>query len=847
MADRALVVAATNLLVGGFEASSDPGAALAAATGAVLRALAFREPTVAVAIIEDEPDRADWPASLRAQHAALPQVLAEHGFGTIIADDPIHLCASYVQAALDAGMDAMVVATDKRLAQLVSESVWWNDPYKRVRYTPELVRKRFEVPPPQVAGWLALVGDRATLPGVAGVGKKGATTLVEQHGSVEAALADPDAIEGRTGKALRAELDAARRALGRARLDRGRALPLPLESLRWTAPDRGHLNALYGRLGFHHLLQTEEPALRTIVCADAAGVSAWLEGMTDAPTAVLAVTEDPSPARGELAGLALCQGQRAAWVPVSALDALALWLADPARPKTGHATKAVTVALARRGLRYAGIVGDSESASHLVDPTGLAPHDLDDLARRVLQRPVEDVDAVRGIGKGRRRWARIRSERLAQHIGGWAAASLALHERFAPQVDGAQLGEYLALSDTLARMELAGIACDAADLAASAADFQRIQDAVEADIHAMAGREFNVGSTKQLGSVLFEDLGLTVLKRTKTGWSTATSALERIEHEHAIVPLVMRWRRVRWLRTTWAEALTSAIDADGRVRATFHHARSFSGRIICSSPDLGRVPGRTAEMTRIRHAFHAPPGSTLLSVDYDQLGLYVLAHLSGDVELIRALTDGEDLHRITAAAVLDTSPEAITVEQRQIGKVVNFATFAGQGASALALQLGVSAAEARDIIARFFAHYAGVAAFQEGELRKAMTLGYVETIAGRRQRVAGFDSRDNALRGYADRVGRRATHEGSVADVTRRALLASDQALRAAGLRGFPMLQLLDEVLFEVPVGELERTLQVTADAMRSVYALAVPLRVSAKAGPRWGSLEALAVPSMGG
>ncbi len=843
MAHRALVVPATNLLLAGVEAGSDPEQALSYATAAVLRALAFREPRVAVAVIDAEPELSGCPPSTRRQHGQLQRVFAEHGFGTVVATEPIHLAASYVQAALDAGFDAMVVATDKRLAQLVSDDVWWYDAYKRVRYTPELVRKRFEVAPDKVAGWLALVGDRATLPGVHGVGKKGASTLVAEHGSVEAALANVDTIDGRTGKALRANLEDARVQLSRAQLDTGRALPIPLDALTYEAPAAAELNALYRQLGFHQLLQAEGPSISTVLCDTDEAVDALLKGWTDGLTAVLAVTEDPSPARGDLVGLALSDGARSAYVPVSSLAALRPWLEDEERPKTGHATKSAVVALARRGVTLRGIVGDSECASHLHDPTGQAPHDLDDLARSCLQRPVEAVDAVRGVGRRRKDWGKLPTARVAEHIGPWAAASMALHERFTPQIDQAQLAEYLALSQTLARMELNGIACDVEDLAASAADFQRIQTEVEGEIHALAGKEFNVGSTKQLGSVLFEDLGLPVYRRTKTGWSTASAALERIETAHPIVPLVMRWRAVRWLRSTWAEALSRAVDADGRVRATFHHARSFSGRIICSNPDLGRVPGRPPELPRLRPAFHAPPGSVLLSVDYDQLGLYVLAHLSGDSELVQALTGGADLHRITAAAVLQRSPESIDVEQRQVGKVVNFATFAGQGASALALQLGVTAAEAKDVIARFYDHYSGVRAFQEGELAQAREQGFIETIAGRRQRVSGFESRDTALSSYAERVGRRATHEGSVADVTRRALLGSDVALRQAGLTAFPLLQLLDEVLFEVPEDELQETLAVVADAMRSVFELRVPLRVTAKAGARWGALEPLALP----
>lgn len=848
MPDRALVVCATNLLVGGFDAGSDPRGALGAATSALRRALAFRDPTVAVAIVAPDASLDDHPAlaahaALRAQHDLLHRVFEAHGLRVVTHPRPIHLAASYVDGALADGFDAMVVATDKRLAALVSDAVWWNDPYKRVRYTPEMVRKRFEVPPDVVDGWLALVGDRETLPGVKGLGKKGATSLIEEFGSVDAALDRADEVEGRTGNALRAGLEDARRELGRARLARDLPLPLPWSKLPWTPPDGEELNALYRELGFHHLLTTEEPAVKTTVL-DADGVRRFLAGLGAGPTAVLAVTEDPSPARGELVGLALAHGKKVAYVPAENVPEMAGWLADGTAPKVGHASKSVVVALARIGLEVAGITGDSESESHIVDPTGLAPHDLDDLARKVLQRPVGTVDAARGVGKRRKDWGQLPPQRVADHIGPWASACLRLHGRFSPRVPREMLSEYLALGRTLSRMELHGIACDAEDLAASAADFSAMEARLEGQVYELAGKEFNIASTKQLGEVLFDQLGLTVVKRTKTGWSTATPALERITDEHPIVPLVIRWRLARWLRTSWTNALTDAISDDGRIHATFHHARSFSGRIIASSPDLGRVPGRTEEMLRIRHAFHAPPGRLLLSVDYDQLGLYVLAHLSGDRELVAALTRGDDLHTLTAMAVLELPRSAIDAETRQVGKVTNFATFAGQGASALALQLGVTAAEASDIIDRFYDHYSGVREFQEGEEQRARDVGFIETLGGRRQQVGGFDSRDSALRGYAERVGRRATHEGSVADITRRALLHSDRAIRRAGLGGFPVHQLLDEVLFEIPEDELDATVALAAEAFRGVYPdLRVPLRVSAKAGTRWGTLEPVEVP----
>jgi len=304
------------------------------------------------------------------------------------------------------------------------------------------------------------------------------------------------------------------------------------------------------------------------------------------------------------------------------------------------------------------------------------------------------------------------------------------------------------------------------------------------------------------------------------------------------VPLVIRWRLLRRLRDSWVIALRRCIDDDGRVHSRFHVARSFSGHLVNTNPDLGRVPGRTPEMEMIRRAFVAPPGCVLMSVDFNQLGLYVLAHLTRDPALVEPLSAREDMHRLTASAVLDKPVEAITTDDRQLGKIVNFATFAGQGSSALALQLGVSAQEAKEMIARFDGRYAMVRAFQDEQLRLARERGHIVTIAGRRWPIGGLESLDPHDRSYAERLARRATHEGSVADVARRALLEADRALRRAGLGAVPVHEIVDEVLFEVPRAELDAAARIAAEAMRHAYELAVPLVVGVEAGPSWADLE---------
>jgi DNA polymerase-1 len=856
MSDRTLVASATNLLARGFlvvptdrrSRAGEPVNALFAVARAIHRVIAFKAPARAVAVIDTSPRDAAWPALLQAQLPQLPGLLTALGVHVVEAPDEVNLVAAYAQAALAAGDDAIIVGVDKRYAQLVNDRLWWYDANKDARYTAEIVHKRFGVPPGQVAEWLALVGDDDALPGIAGIGAKGATTLLETYGSIDGALAALDAIKGRLGNALRAAGDQLPRELARARLDPNRPLPVALDALAYTPPAAAPINALYDQLGFAELLSHDGAAIHVEVCDTAAQLEAGLARIAPpgaGPIALHALIEDPAPVRAALAGIALSAGGGEALYVACASPAwprLAAWLEDAGVPKLGHDLVATLVALRHTGIRLAGVVGDSGCASHLTQPSNWAPHDLALVAKHVLGRALPDEDAVRGVGQKRKRWAQLPAERAADVAGHGADAAAAVWRALAPEVDPALLAEYLELSDTLVRMELTGLIVDPGELDRAEQAFAEIEAELTQQIEALAGRAFNINSSKQLGGVLFEDLKLPIVSHTKTGWSTATEALERIEHAHPIVPLVIRWRLLRRLRDSWVIALRRCIDDDGRVHSRFHPARSFSGHLINTNPDLGRVPGRTPEMQRIRRAFVAPPGRVLMSVDFGQLGLYVLAHLTKDPALVEPLRRRDDLHVLTAAAVLERPVEAITADDRQLGKVVNFATFAGQGASALALQLGVPAAEARELIARFDRRYAKVRAFQDEQLRLAHEHGYIVTLAGRRWPIGGLASLDPQDRSYAERLARRATHEGSVADVSRRALRDADRALRRAQLGAVPLLQIADEVLFEVPEAELAVTARVAATAMRHAFTLEVPLVVGVEAGPTWADLAPVAI-----
>lgn len=848
MPERVLIASATNLLVRGFQVvptdrtsrSGEVVNGLFAVARALVRVIGLKQPAKAVAIIDSTAPSRGGPPLLASQWARLPQLCRTLGLTVVETEHELDACASYTRAATQAGHDVLIAAVDKRYAQLVSDRVWWFDANKDVRYTTDIVQKRFGVPPAQVGQWLALVGDEDQVPGLKGIGAKGATELLMAHGSVEKVMEQLDSLEGRVVKALRAAKDQVPQALAQATLKTTLELPVPLEQLTWTPPVSSEVNALFGELGFAELLMAEAPVTRADVVDDEAHLSARLAAATG-PVTLCALLEDPAPIHSELVGVGLTTGVGEPFY-VSASGAawprLAKWLADGSAPKQGHDLVGTTVALHRRGVTLAGVVSDSACLSHLTQPSNWAPHELTVVSKHVLGRAIPGDDEVLGTGRARKTWSRLSIDRAAEVAAQRAEVSAQLVERLTPGVEPRLLREYLDLAATLVRMELNGLAVDLSELERAEQSFATIETQLEAEISALAGHSFNINSSKQLGEVLFQELKLPIVSHTKTGWSTANEALERIEHAHPIVALVLRWRTLRRLRDNWLVALRSCVDTDGRVHSRFHLARSFSGHLINTNPDLGRVPGRTPEMARVRRAFVARPGWLLMSVDFSQLGLYVLAHLSKDPNLVQPLRERADMHRLTAAAVLDLAPEQVTVEQRQVGKVVNFATFAGQGASSLGLQLGLTPQQAREYIARFDRHYAKVRAFQDEQLRLVKERGFVTTIAGRRWPIGGLESLDSQLQSYAERLARRATHEGSVSDVGRRALLDADRALQREGMKAVPVAQILDEVLFEVPAEELQRAASVCAQAMQSAFQLEVPLVVGVEAGPNWADLE---------
>jgi DNA polymerase I len=849
MSERTLIVSATNVLARGFlvvptdrtSRAGEPVNGLFAVTKAVLHVLDWKLPARGVAVI-DRKGR-EWPALLLPQLERLASVLETLGLTVVEAADEPHVVASYTRAAIEAGDDVVIVGMDKRYAQLVTDKVWWYDANKDARYTPEIARKRFGVEPERVGDWLALVGDDDQVPGLKGLGAKGATGLLTAFPNIEAALDQRETLEGRVRKALEAALPDLPAHLERARLGT-RPLAVPLDRCAFEPPNVQALNAMFESLGFVELLISTAATTSIIPCQTPAELEDALKALKGTVPGFHALLEDEDRTGVErIHGMGLSAGEGTAWTVArqsAAWPRLVAWLEDGGAPKGGHDLVSALVALRREGVEVAGIQVDSACASHLTEPSGWAPHELPGVARYVLSRSLPEDEQVRGTGAQRKAWSELKAGVAERTAGERADASAAISKLLVPKVNPGLLEEYLAVSDTLVRMELNGIAIDLAQLDRAEAAFAIIEQELQKEIEGLAGHSFNINSSAQLGSVLFEELKLPVVSHTKTGYSTSNEALERIEHAHPIVGRVLRWKLLRRLGDTWVRALRRCVHPDGRVHSRFYPARSFSGQIVSTRPDLSRVPGRTPEMAEIRRAFVAPPGRLLMSVDFNQLGLHVLAHLTQDPALVIPLRERADLHRLTASAVLEKPAEALTEEERQLGKVVNFATFAGQGASALALQLGLSPAEAKEYLERFDRRYAKVRAFQDEQLRLAKAQGYIVTLAGRRWPVGGLESLDSQLRSYAERMARRGTHEGSVADVSRRALLEADRALRKRGLSATPVVEVVDEVLFDVSEAQVHEAAEVCSSAMRQAFELEVPLVVGVEVGKTWADLAPL-------
>jgi len=784
---------------------------------------------------------------LRVQLPWIDKLVATHDFPRVQvpgyeADDVI---GTLTRLAREAGHQVHIISGDKDFAQLIGEGVRMVDTMRDITYDAEVVRKKWGVRPGVFVDYLALLGDKVdNIPGVPGIGAKGAAKLLETYGSLDGVLDSVEELKGRQRSTLEENRELALISRKLATIDVNTPLEVGLEDLRVPAPDPVRVNAMFKELEFFSLIAEEEgehdltDAGELTIVSDKHQLASILRPRA-LPVGVFAVHELPSPISGELVGLALGVGaSESIWIPAEFLSALKGWLEDDQIPKIVHDYRMVWTGLRRLDIDLRGVVMDVGIASFLVDPAGLIPHDLQRVSKWYAQKTLPPAKALIGSGQKQVRFVECSDEDL----GAWAGLRAArifelgplLTRRVEEEGQKAQLRRHdLPLAKVLGQMQLDGIRCDTDHLLTLQEEFSARKDEVERSVWELAGREFNIGSTKQLGAVLFDELGLPVIKRTKTGYSTNAEVLERLAPKHDIAASVLEWRSLAKLINTYTRVLREAVDpADGRIHATFQQTVGVSGRLISTDPDLQRTPIRTGDGRRIREAFVAREGWVLISADWSQIELRVLAHFCRDPLLVRAFDEDLDLHAQTASYLYEIDEAAVTRDQRNVGKTFNFATIYGQGATALGQQLGIPRKEAVAMIDRYFERYAGVRSWIDATVAKAHEDGFVETILGRRRYIPELTSANWTTRGYGERVAANTPIQGSAADLCKLAMMGIAQGLE--GMQTRMLLQIHDELLFEAPPDELDAACGLIRSCMERPMELSVPLKVDIGHGASW-------------
>ncbi|HMM55859.1 MAG TPA: DNA polymerase I [Candidatus Desulfobacillus sp.] len=785
------------------------------------------------------------------------------------ADDVIGTLARQAAAR---GWDVVVSTGDKDLAQLVNERVRLVNTMSNEVLDEAGVRAKFGVGPNQIVDYFALVGDSVdNVPGVDKVGPKTAAKWLAEYGSLDAIMARAGEIGGKVGENLRRHLDFL--PLGRklVTVAQDLELPLRLEELAAQPPDREKLAELYGRLEFRSWLRelqaagAEDPpgpladgAHRAgyATLLDWQGFEAWLAKLDAAPLAGFDTeTTSLDPMQARLVGLsfAVAPGE-AAYLPLAhryaaapeqlpldeALARLKPWLESSRHAKVGQNLKYDMHVLANHGLRLDGVAHDTLLESYVLEAE--KSHDLDSLAARHLGIRTIGYDELTGKGAARIGFEQVDIARAAEYAAEDADIALRLHAALQPRLAEAPRLEALCrdielpVMRILFRMERNGVLIDAAQLARQGSSLGQRMLEIEAQAQELAGQPFNLNSPKQIQEILFERGGLPVLKKTPSGApSTDEEVLEQLALDYPLPKLILDYRGLAKLKGTYADKLPRMINpASGRVHTNFSQAVAVTGRLASSDPNLQNIPIRTEEGRRIRQAFVAPAGARIVSADYSQIELRIMAHLSGDAGLLEAFADGEDIHRATAAEVFGVAPGEVSAEQRRYAKVINFGLIYGMSAFGLARQLGIERAAAQGWIDRYFARYPGVANYMEATREQARSLGYVETVFGRRLSLPEIRAAAPARRQAAERAAINAPMQGSAADIIKLAMIAVQGWLDAEGLRALLILQVHDELVLEVPEAEVAAVKSQLPKLMAGVARLSVPLAAEVGVGANW-------------
>jgi DNA polymerase-1 len=843
-------------------------------TNMLLKALRELEPDYVAVVWDSKPkrrkelypeykaNREAAPEDLSAQIPSIRKIVASYGLASLEcegeeADDVI---ATLTNKAAEAGLDVCILSTDRDLMQLVDKGVTLIDTMRDRHYGPSEVEARFGVPPDRMLDYRALTGDSSdNIPGVRGIGEKGAASLINEYGTLDNLLAHAAEIKSkRQREALTAGADAARLSLELSRLRSDLPVELDLDALAASPPDRAKLAEIFRELELKRLLEDLGGELAVSARAEDAGVStslvddeaslrklvSELEGSERLSLACLVEPEDAM--RGELVGLALAAdpgtAHYVALSPIgeaSALEILRALLERASRIWIGGDLKRDAVALGRRGIELAGELRDVAVAAYVVDPAQQVRRP-ELLVRGLLGRELAAREDLFGKGARRTPADQVEPGRVAELLGRQVALELELERALSERLAATgQLELYdsieVPLVGVLARMEQAGVRVDERRLADLSRDLEAQLASIEAHIYELAGEKFKINSPKQLQHILFEKLALPPSKRIKTGFSTDESVLAELALTYDLPGEILSYRRLAKLKSTYVDALPELVNPQtGRIHCSFNQTVAATGRLSASNPNLQNIPIRTPAGQRIREAFIPAEERLFFSADYSQIELRILAHLSNDEPLLEAFRTGQDIHVATASQVFGIAPEQVSSQQRDRMKGINFGIIYGSSAFGIAQQLGIAQSEAREHIRAYFERYPGIRAFLDRAAEQARVNGYAETLYGRRRYLPDLHSRNRVQRAAAERMAVNSVIQGTAADMIKRAMVEIDGGLRKRSLRARMILQVHDELVFEVSPADLEQLRGFVEAGMVGVADLKVPLEVHSAAGETW-------------
>jgi DNA polymerase-1 len=823
---------------------------------------------------EYKATRPPMPEELGAQVEPLHEIVRALGLPLLMvegveADDVIGTLA---RQAAEQGIPVVVSTGDKDMAQLVNEHVTLVNTMTGTTMDVDGVKAKFGVPPERIVDYLALIGDKVdNVPGVHKCGPKTALKWLEEYGSLEGVIAHADEIGGKVGEYLREAVDRLPLSKDLVTIRQDVKLEETPETLNLRAPDEERLRELFSRYEFKTWLAELEAAGKDEVVAEApkprdaryvaihdqADFDAWLKRLEAAELfAFDTETTALEYMRARIVGLSFAvEPGEAAYVPLAhddpdapsqldreaVLKALKPILEDPDQAKVGHHLKYDRNVLANHGIELNGIRHDTMLESYVLNSTA-SRHDLDTLCAKYLGHRNIAYEDVAGKGAKQVSFERVSIEAATSYAAEDADMTLQLHRRFWPELE--QLERQRALYETiemplvpvLSRMERTGVMVDADQLFAQSHELAERMAEIERQAFDEAGQEFNLGSPRQIQEILFDKLRLPVVRKTPKGVpSTAEDVLEQLALDYPLPRIILEYRSMAKLKSTYTDKLPKQIDPDtGRVHTSYHQAVTSTGRLSSSDPNLQNIPVRTEAGRRIRQAFVAPQGRRILAADYSQIELRIMAHLSGDEGLLKAFAAGQDIHRATAGEVFGVTPEAVTAEQRRAAKAINFGLIYGMSAFGLARQLGVERGVAQEYIDRYFSRYPGVREYMDATRERAREQGYVETVFGRRLYLPEINARNAQRRQYAERTAINAPMQGTAADIIKRAMIAVDGWIQQEHPPVTMIMQVHDELVFEVDEDAVDTARERIVALMQDAAELRVPLEVDTGEGKNW-------------